>query len=341
MSDSDRDPLFFPPAKQPPPPAEDPQHLNATEAQLEPEGYSAEVDTAGQQKRLKIIVVATAVMLVCGLFYLKADTVQAAWADLKVRLGLAGEPVTAGPANLSEDEIEGLDGLPPQVQAQRLLERAINHDAGAAEQIEKRVAGWRGKIHEDQRLWALVTAALNSNDLRVRAAALEVDMAARGTPKTPEMVDKMITAAEPGGAHRTGALWALGELANRGVEADRARQTLVSYLHDSQEEARYWAVEGLALTGQDESIAPLLEVLRNDSSARVRERAACSLAQSGMLDHAQRMQAVPELLDYADDPALDAATHKWIFQALRDITGQSLGEDAAAWRNWYSASTHR
>src|SRR4051812_13666774 len=222
MSNSDRDPLFFPPAKQPP--EEEP------EVGLE-DGYSAEVDTAGQQKRLKIIVVMTAVMLVCGLLYLKADTVQAAWADLKVSMGLAGEPVTAGPANLSQHEIEALDSLPPQVQAQRLLERAINHYAGAAEQMEKRVDGWRGKIHEDQQLWALVTAALNSNDLRVRAAAIEVDMAARGTAKTSEELDKMIAAAEAGGTDRTGALWALGELANRGVEPDRARQAVASYLH--------------------------------------------------------------------------------------------------------------
>jgi hypothetical protein len=326
MSNSDRDPLFFPPAKQPP--------------EEESEGYSAEVDTAGQQKRLKLIVVATTVLLFCGLFYLKLDTVQAAWADFKSKLGVAGEPVAAGPAVLSEHEIEGLDSLPPQVQARRLLERAINHYAGAAEQIEQRVDGWRGHIQEDQQLWALVTTALNSNDLRVRAAALELDMAARGTPTTPEAAEHMINEAEPGGADRTGALWALGELANRGIEPDRTRQTLVSYLNDPQEEARYWAVEGLALTGQDESIAPLLEVLRNDSSARIRERAACSLAQSGMLEHAQRMKAVPELLNYADDPALDAQTHKWIFQALRDITGQSLGEDAAAWRNWYSSQSH-
>jgi hypothetical protein len=324
MSNSDRDPLFFPPAKQPP-------ELDAEE------GYSAEVDTAGQQRRLKLIVVPAVVFLLLGLLYLKSDTVHAAWADLKVSLGLAGAPVAAGPGNLSEHESEELDGLPAQVQAQRLLERAMNHYAGAAEQIEKRVDGWRGHIQEDQQLWALVTAALNSNDLRVRAAALELDMAARGTSKLPETVDRMTAEAEPGGANRTAALWALGELANRGVEPDRARQTLVSYLNDPQEEARFWAVEGLALTGQDESIAPLLDVLRNDNSPRVRERAACSLAQSGMLDKQQRMKAIPELLNYADDPALDAQTHKWIFQALRDITGQNLGEDAGAWRSWYSA----
>ena len=323
MSDTDRDPLFFPPGKHP-----------ETE---EPEGHSAEVDTAAQQKRLRPIVLIGGIVLMLALVSLKSESVKAFWAQLRAAIGVAGTPVAAGPAIISEHEIEQLDSLPPQVQAQRLLERAVNHYSGAAEQIEKRVEGWHGHIEEDQQLWALVTTALNSNDLRVRAASLEVDMAARGTEKTPEALEQMVSAAEPGGTDRTGALWALGELANRGVEPERARQTLVSYLNDPQEEARYWAVEGLALTGQDESIAPLLEVLRNDASGRVRERAACSLAQSGMLDHAQRMKAVPELLNYADDAALDSQTHTWIYQALRDITGQSLGEDAAAWRNWYAA----
>jgi hypothetical protein len=41
------------------------------------------------------------------------------------------------------------------------------------------------------------------------------------------------------------------------------------------------------------------------------------------------------LLDFAEDPALDAETHSWVFQALRDITGQTLPHDATAWRKWY------
>ena len=44
MSKSDRDPLFFPPSKHP-----------ATE-EGEPEDHSAEVDTASQQKPLRIIL---------------------------------------------------------------------------------------------------------------------------------------------------------------------------------------------------------------------------------------------------------------------------------------------
>ena len=51
------------------------------------------------------------------------------------------------------------------------------------------------------------------------------------------------------------------------------------------------------------------------------------------------MRAVPELMNMADDPALDASTRKWVFQALRDITGQGLGDDAAAWRNWWSVQS--
>lgn len=326
MADPDRDPLFFPPHKEAPAPGVEP----------EDEGYSAEVDTKAQQRRLKPIIFIGPVVLMLMLVSLKSASVKAAWAELQMALGLAGEPVTAGPARFSEHELEALDSVPPQVQAQRLLERAINHYEGASGEIERRVEGWRGKISLDQRLEPLVRVALNSNDLRVRAAAIEVDLAARNTQKTPETVQRMVLQAEPGRDGRIHALWALGELANRGVEPDVSRQALVSYLHDPQEEVRYWAVEGLALTGQDEIIAPLLDVLRSDSSARVRERAACSLAQSGMLDKQQRMRAVPELMDMAGDPALDALTRKWVFQALRDITGQQLGDEAAAWRNWWS-----
>jgi hypothetical protein len=55
-----------------------------------------------------------------------------------------------------------------------------------------------------------------------------------------------------------------------------------------------------------------------------------------MLNREQRMRAVPRLLDFAGDGALDDQTRSWVFQALRDITGESLPHDAAAWRAWYS-----
>jgi len=79
-------------------------------------------------------------------------------------------------------------------------------------------------------------------------------------------------------------------------------------------------------------------VFHDDPSPMIRERAACGLAQSGMLSEQQRRRAVPLLLDFLDDHSLDPETTKWVYQALRDITGQSLPHDPAAWRNWYSTN---
>jgi HEAT repeat protein len=120
------------------------------------------------------------------------------------------------------------------------------------------------------------------------------------------------------------------------VDPERVAQILLASIRDPNVNVRYWAVEGLAYLGTDQTIAPLLEIFHDDPSAMIRERAACSLAQSGMLDRQQRFSAVPRLLEYADDGALDAATREWVFQALRDITGQTLAHDAVAWRQWYS-----
>ncbi|MGZ5176571.1 MAG: hypothetical protein ACXWIS_20945 [Burkholderiales bacterium] len=88
-------------------------------------------------------------------------------------------------------------------------------------------------------------------------------------------------------------------------------------------------------------INPLLDAFHSDPSAMIRERAACGLAQSGMLSEKQRRTAVPRMLDFAEDSSLDDETHNWVFQALRDITGQNLPHDAVAWRNWYNKGDSR
>jgi HEAT repeat protein len=88
-------------------------------------------------------------------------------------------------------------------------------------------------------------------------------------------------------------------------------------------------------------VSPLLDVFHDDPSPMIRERAACGLAQSGMLSERQRRTAVPRLLEFAEDLSLDGDTRKWVFQALRDITGQTLAHDANAWRQWYSAKNSR
>src|SRR6185436_8359000 len=135
---------------------------------------------------------------------------------------------------------------------------------------------------------------------------------------------------------RANALWDLALIGNRGVEQGRILEILLASVHDENVNIRYWAVEGLAYLAVDDAIAPLLDIFHDDPSPMIRERAACGLAQSGMFSAAQRRTAVPRLLDFTIDGALDAETHEWVFQALRDITGQSLPHDATAWRQWYA-----
>src|SRR5580658_388948 len=241
----------------------------------------------------------------------------------------------------------------PQKQAEILLERAVSRSAGATSQIAARVEGWRGKLKWDPELGDLTTVALNSKDESVRASAIEVQLAAYGLAKSESSVDALALQANSSNhARKIWALWSLGLLGNRGVETDRVVQVLAAHLKDSgedsgrsrdgdgnrNEDARRWAVEGLALVGTTSTIAPLLEAMHNDPSALVRERAASSLAESNLFKPEVRLIAVPQLINYSSDPALDPRTHALVFQALADITKQRLPNDSAAWRNWYQTS---
>ena len=125
----------------------------------------------------------------------------------------------------------------------------------------------------------MTTAALNSNDMRVRESGIEVELAAYGLAKNSASVDYLLTTAESTDhARKIWALWALGLMANRGVETEHVVEVLIAHLKDSDEDSRRWAVEGMALTGSALSIEPLLKTMHDDPSATVRERAACSLA---------------------------------------------------------------
>jgi HEAT repeat protein len=288
--------------------------------------------------RMRRIASAAATIAIVGLV-VGSDAARAAWAPIAQFLSLQGPPAPASASVLSEHEIEALDSMPAQNQAALLLERAINHYQGANEQIARRVSRWRGHLTLEGRLNELFITALNSDDLRVRAAAIEVDLAARNVEKAPEAVDRLEPIARFGEqGPRVNALWDLALVGNRGVETARVEQILLTSLRDHNENIRYWTIEGLAYLGTDAAIAALLEAFHDDPSPLIRERAACGLAQSGMLNDAQRRRAIPKLLDYAGDGGLDSETRKWVFQALRDITGQTLPHDASAWRAWYRSS---
>ena len=307
------------------------KHVEVSSAPIEPRKSSA--------PRIAILV---GTLIALAILFPRNSAAKAVWQQISQLIGLEGKPEPVSANVLSEHELEQLDKMSPQSQALLLLERSINHFKGANQEIARRVDGWRGSITLDDKLNGLFTTALNSDDLRVRAAAIEVDIAARDLVKSSTTIDAFESDARSGAqGPRANALWNIGLLGNRGVQPERAADILLSSIHDGNENVRYWAVEGLAYLGTDETIGPLLEVFRNDPSPNIRERAACSLAQSGMLSEKQRRSAVPKLLEFAEDNDIDTQTKNWVFQALRDITGQTLPHDATAWRNWYNRGDER
>jgi hypothetical protein len=292
----------------------------------------------GQAPRISTTLAIIGGVLVASLMVASLNA-RAAWDHISGFLGLQGKPEPASAGVLSEHHTEALDGMAPQAQAEFLLERSINHYDGANREIEARLGSWRGKLKPSPRFENLFRMAINSDDLRVRAAAIEINIVTRQLDKSVETIDRLEPVARTGAqGPRANALWDLGLIGGRGVAPDRVAQILLASLDDDNVNIRYWAVEGLAYLGTDEIIDPLLRVFHDDPSAMIRERAACSLAQSGMLNRAQRMKAVPTLLDYAGDMSLDDETRGWVFQALRDITGQGLPRDPEAWRAWYRRS---
>jgi HEAT repeat protein len=287
--------------------------------------------------RVRAAVTSTALAagVVLVILFSTVGSARAAWSHLAGLL--SGH--TASATVLTQQDLTQLDRQNPQAQAESLLDSAVNQVEGAGDQIASRANRWRGKLNWDAQLGILSNAALNSSDLRVRAAAIEVELAAYGLAKSSSSVDQLVTqAASADHARKIWALWTLGLIANRGVDPVRVVQVLSGHLKDSDEDSRRWTVEALALVGTSPAIAPLLRAMRDDPSPVVRQHAASGLAQSGMLSPEQRRSAVPQLLRYSDDPALDARTHDLSFQALSDITRQRLPNDSAAWRNWYQNS---
>jgi len=226
--------------------------------------------------------------------------------------------------------------LPTQQQAERLLELAMQRDEAALNLLRENVDGWRGRLKNTDQLFDLVLAALNSRDLRVRTAAVDVDLAANNLSKSPDSVERLLRQLRNDPSARGMALWRLGSLGNRGVEPEKVLSSLLKYAQDPSEHTRYWAVEGLAMLGNDATIDPLLAALTHDPSPRVRERAASSLGESGMLTREERLAAVPDLLNFADDDSLNTTTRELIYGTLRVITGAPLGNDANAWRAWWA-----
>jgi HEAT repeats len=254
------------------------------------------------------------------------------------KLLVPGKPVHGTTSQLSEVEREMVDAMGPQQQAERLLQYAISHHRGATDEIKARVMQWRGQIKQTESLTTLMDVALNGDDLRVRAAVFEIDLAVANLVKSSEEADALLRSAEIDQQHAEYSIWYLGWLANRGVEVERIHSQLLVWAHSENEQVRLRAVSAIADIGTDDTVPDLVEAFHHDPSFRVRiDGAGCGLAHCGMLTRAQRMQAVPGLIEMVDDKKLDAETVKYGYRALREITDQTLGDEVVRWRDWYAA----
>ncbi len=244
--------------------------------------------------------------------------------------------VPASNPGATNADVEAISHLAPQQQAERLLELAIQRPDQSLGLIHKNLDSWRGHLQDTDQLFHLVLAALDSNDPRVRVAAVEIDLVANNLMKSPQSLSKLLNQIHNDPDSRYLALWRLGALGNRGVEPATVLATLLRYSHDSSQRTRFWAVEGLAMLGTAESIDPLLSILAHDPAKQVRERAATNIARSGMLTGEQRLTAVPQLLNLLDDDSLDPGTQDLVYASLQAITGASFGKHPDAWRDWWA-----
>ena len=160
------------------------------------------------------------------------------------QIPVPGRPVPADHGQLSEHNIEWMQQQPPQTQMEFLLGAAVNHDHGATDWINKLVDDWHGKLHYTEKFKDLDDTALYSSDLRVRAAAIEVNLAVFNLSKTEETAEGLMEHAQKSTDWRPFAMWELGMLANRGVEPDKIHLFLRFYLHNPNEKTRHWVVEG-------------------------------------------------------------------------------------------------
>ncbi len=122
--------------------------------------------------------------------------------------------------------------MKPQKQAEALLELAVGHNDGAVDQISSRVDRWQGKVKWDSQIATLTTAALNSNDMRVRESGIEVELAAYGLAKNSASLDYVMKTAEsPDHAQK---IWATMGARPDGKPRRRNRPRSASLNHSSE-----------------------------------------------------------------------------------------------------------
>ncbi len=237
---------------------------------------------------------------------------------------------------LTDMDVQRLQTLPEQAQAEELLDRAIQHDPRALVLFEQNIGTYRN-LTRTAHMNQLEERSRYSTDLRVRYANADLNLAIDGLPKTDSSVDQLIAQAQADPAHRPYSVYHMGMLAGRGVGYDRIYPILVDYAkNDANPQVRQWAVEGMRYLSTDEALEQLFDSFTHDPSDAVRDRAGCNVSDCGNFMRKQRMRMAPRLIELAADPQTTPQMRSWAFLALREITDQTLPADASPWQNWYA-----
>ncbi|MGH9641970.1 MAG: HEAT repeat domain-containing protein, partial [Terriglobales bacterium] len=241
-------------------------------------------------------------------------------------------------AALTDNDVQRLQQLPVQDQAEELLERAIQHNSRALDLFEQNIDSedWRGKIKLTDHMKDLERRSEYSSDLRVRYANADLNLSMDGWQKNDEAAEQLIARARDDAQYRASAVYFMGMMAGRGIAYDRIYPILLDYAkHDPDATVRVWAVEGMRYLGTDEALDQLFDSFVNDKSEMVRNRAGCNVSDCGNFKRVQRMAMVPKLITLAADRGTTPQTRNWAFLALHEITDENISSDASPWQSWY------
>lgn len=254
----------------------------------------------------------------------------------KVAARTKSSPRQPAQPRLTEVDLQHLQTLPEQTQAEELLERAIQHDTHALDLFEQNIGVWRD-LQRTTQMNELERRSQFSTDLRVRYANADLNLAINEVAKTEASADALIAQAQADPAHRAYSVYVMGMLAGRGVGYDRIYPVLAGYAkNDPDPQVRQWAVEGMRYLGTDEALDQLFDSFTHDPSDAVRDRAGCNVTDCGNFMRKQRLRMVPKLIELASDPQSTPQMRNWTFLALQEITDAAVPADASAWRDWYA-----
>ncbi|MGA7924431.1 MAG: HEAT repeat domain-containing protein [Candidatus Sulfotelmatobacter sp.] len=284
-----------------------------------------------------VLGVAVLVGLFAFAFFIRSSSLKKGAPRPRARGVMSTKSPVQNYSALTDTDVQRLQGMSEQAQAEELLERAIRHDARALDLFEQNIGIWLGDIKLTEHMKQLEGRSRFSTDLRVRYANADLNLAMDGWSKTDNSVDLLTAKAESDPGSRPAAVYFMGMMAGRGVGYDRIYPVLVEYArNDPNATVRQWAVEGMRYLGTDEALDVLFESFTHDPSDAVRNRAGCNISDCGNFMRKQRMRMAPKFIELVEDPQTTPLMRNWSFMALREITDESLPADAAAWRDWYT-----